>query len=137
MDEESEEDLEDELDEFRVRLAEADGYTLHPASSTRGGVQMRGDFLFEFYTERYSEPDAAVYSLTKEGDIGEHIRNEAYESAIIREKQVGVIMSQVNAFEMAIWTIANLLGDGVSESDVEDVIRDAFEDQIQESGESE
>lgn len=126
---------DDRGEEFRIEFTEADGYTIHPASTVRGGVQMRGDFLFEFFTERYEDPNAAVYSIDSEGGIGDHIRNEEFESALIREKQVGVMMGQANAFNLAIWTIANLLGEGVTESDVEDVIRAEFEDKVQDGGE--
>lgn len=113
-------------DEFRIEFKESDDYTIRAASSVRGGIQMRGDFLLEFFTERYEDPDASVYSVNEQGDIGEHIRNESFDSALIREKQVGVMMSQANAFDTGIWMIANLLGDGVSESDVEELIVEEF-----------
>jgi len=124
-------------EEFRIELTESDSYTIHPASTARGGVQMRGDFLIEFFIERYKDPGAEVYSLNSEGELDEHIRSEAYDSAVLREKQTGVMMSQMNAFNLATWIIANILGDGVTDADVEDVIASAFEDRIENTGDSE
>lgn len=124
-------------EEFRIRYSEHDDYNVHPASSVRGGVQIGGDFLFEFYSERYKGPEAEVYSITPEGNIGDHMRTESSERGAVRKKQIGVMMNQENAFNTAIWTIANLLGDGVSESDVENVIAEEFSDKVEPEGDSE
>ncbi|WP_434521921.1 hypothetical protein [Halorubrum sp. AS12] len=123
--------------ELRIEYVESEGYKIHPSSTVRGGVQLGGDYLFEFYTERYEDPDAAVYDITPDGQIGEQVRTEAYDGDIVREKQLGVMMSQANAFNLATWTIANLLGDGVTDSDVEDALDAAFGDQIDENDEEE
>ena len=123
--------------ELRIEYVESEDYEIHPSSTVRGGVQLGGDYLFEFYTERYEDPDAAVYDITPDGQIGEQVRTEAYDGDVVREKQLGVMMSQANAFNLATWTIANLLGDGVTDSDVEDALGAAFGDQIDESDEKE
>ena len=117
-------------EELKIEFRESDDYRIYPGSSVRGGIQLSGDYLFEFLIERYEDPQAEVYSITSEGDIGEHVRNESFDGAIVREKQAGVQMSQSNAFNVATWTISNLLGEEVTEEDVEEVIIDEFEDHI-------
>jgi len=117
-------------EELRIEFRESDNYRIHPGSSVRGGIQLGGDYLFEFFVERYEDPQAEVYSITDEGGVGEHVRNESFDGAIVREKQTGVQMSQSNAFNVATWTIANLLGEDVTEEDVESVIINEFEDHI-------
>lgn len=121
-------------EEFRMEYTQADHYRVFPASSVRGGVQMRGDFLIEFFTERYQDPGAEVFSITDDGALGEHLRTESYDGALMREKQAGIMMSQNNAFDMAIWVIANLLGDDVSDTDVEEVIINEFSENIEDGG---
>lgn len=123
--------------ELRIEYVESDDYDILPSSTVRGGVQLGGDYLFEFYTERYEDPEAAVYNITPDGGIGEQVRTEAYDGNIVREKQIGIMMSQVNAFNLATWTIANLLGDGVTDSDVEEALDRAFGDQIGEANQEE
>lgn len=123
--------------ELRIEYIESEDYEIHPSSTVRGGVQLGGDYLFEFYTERYEDPDAAVYNITPDGEIGEQVRTEAYDGDIVREKQLGVMMSQANAFNLATWTIANLLGDGITDSDVEDALGAAFGEQTGEADQEE
>lgn len=133
--------MEDESDEkseeFRIRHTQSDEYSIHPASGVLGGVQLNGDFMFEFYAERFDYPDEEVYEMTAEGDIGQYLGNEGHSSGVVKEKQVGVSMNQQNAFDLATWTIAKLLGDGVEDVDVEAVLVEAFEDRLQNEGDSE
>lgn len=117
-------------EEFRIELNEPDDYTVYAASSARGGVQLSGDFLMEFFIERYREPQAEVFEITDNGALGEHLRNESRDSAVVRNKQAGIMMNQNNAFNLSIWIIANLLGDGVTETDVEKAIVSEFGDQL-------
>lgn len=119
------EDKEVEGEELRFELVEREDFDIYTASSVRGGIQMRGDFLIEFFTERFETPGAEVYRL-EDGLPGEFLRNEEYANSIVRQKQTGVMMTQSNAFSMAKWVLANLLGDGVKEENIEEVLAENF-----------
>lgn len=125
-------DTASKLDEnsIKFKYKESDNYRTHPASSVRGGVQPSGDFLYEFFVERYETPEADVYNLTDDGTLDSHVRSESMDAGIIREKEVGVQMSQKSAFDLAVWTISNLLGEGVKEVEVENAIMTEFEEHL-------
>lgn len=126
---------DDVPDELRVVIEEPDDFSVRPASDVRGGVQHRGDFLIEFLMDTYADPGAAIYSI-EDGQPGEFLRHEDYNSGIVRRKQTGIVMSQSNAFGMATWVLADLLGEDVTEDDIENALAEAFEDELQ-TGETE
>lgn len=127
---------EDSSEEIRVEIQESDDYSIFHSSSVRGGVQVQDDFLLEFLVDTFENPSAEIYEL-EQGHIGEHIRNEGFGNAIVQRKQVGVAMSQKSAFSMAKWVLANLLGEGVSEGDIEELLVQEYEEQLQPGEESE
>lgn len=120
-------------DELRIRTREPQNYEIHPASSARGGVQIQGDFLIEFAFEKYSNPDVDVYEFNDQG-VGKPVRQEGMKNHILREKQTGVMMSQSNAFSVATWIIADLLGEDVSEERIEELIMTEFQEKFNQTG---
>lgn len=120
-------------DELRVQTREPQNYEIHAASSARGGVQIQGDFLIEFALEKYSNPEVDIYELVDEG-VGKRVRQEGRKNHIVREKQTGVMMSQSNAFSVGAWIIAALLGEDVSEEDIEELIMTEYQDRFNQTG---
>jgi hypothetical protein len=120
-------------DELRIQTREAEHYEIRPASSARGGVQLQGDFLIEFCFERYSNPEVDIYEFNDMG-VGKRVRQEGRKNHIMREKQTGVMMSQSNAFSVAAWIIADLLGDDVSDEDIEELIMTEYQDKFNQTG---
>lgn len=118
----------DQAEEVRVRTREPEDYDINPASGVRGGVQARGDFLIEFYLERYPEGEVDVYEY--EDGIGRAVRREGVQDDIIRDKQTGVMMSQRNAYRTALWVISNILGEDVTEEEVGNLISEEYEDRF-------
>ena len=120
-------DSEGDVDgEIRLETHKADYYRRVHSSSVRGGVQLQGDFLIDFLVDIYEDAGAEIYSIGGEG-LERLKRREEYGNAVIQEKQVGVMMSQANAFNMATWVISNLLGEDVSEEDVETLLINEFD----------
>lgn len=118
----------DQAEEVHVGTREPEDYDINPASGVRGGIQARGDFLIEFYIERYPEGEFDVYEY--EDGIGKPVRREGVKNDIIRDKQTGVMMSQRNAYRTALWVISNILGEGVTEEEVGNLISNEYEDRF-------
>lgn len=122
-------DPDEEKQEIEVEYITEDHYQSYPATGSRGGIQPNGDFHIDFHTDRFGAPEKDVFEID-EGGIGEFLREEGG-NAIERRIQTGVDMSQGNAFKMATWVLAEILGANVSGDDVEDVIREGFSDKFE------
>lgn len=99
-------DEEPESAEVDVVQEEADHYEVHPATGAVGGVQVRGNVLLDFVLDRNVPAHTETFSLDDSG-LGELVDTKG-QRYISREKQVGVSMSQANAFELATFIIADL-----------------------------
>jgi len=119
--------------ELRIQTQEPQNYEIHAASSVSGGVQIQGDFLIEFSFEKYTNPEVDIYEFNDQG-VGGPVRQEGRKNHIVREKQTGVMMSQSNAFSVANWIIADLLGEDVSEGDIEELIMTEYQDKFNQTG---
>lgn len=100
----SEEDPE--LPEVDVVQEEADHYRVYSATGMVGGVQLRGNVLLDFVLDRNVPAHTETFSLDN-GNLAELVDTQG-QRYISREKQVGVSMSQANAFDMATQVIADL-----------------------------
>lgn len=82
----------------------SDQYREFHASGAYGGIQPRGEFKIDFFTEKYPVPDQRM--MDKE--TGEWLGSRSKGSKIVRELQTGVLMDTKNAFSLATWIIAHI-----------------------------
>lgn len=95
-----------EAPKVNVVQEEADHYQVYSATGVLGGVQIRGNVLLDFVLDRNVPAHTETYSL-EDGNLGELVGTEG-NNYISREKQVGISMSQANAYDMATHVIADL-----------------------------
>jgi hypothetical protein len=72
---------------------------MHPSNGAWGGVTPRGDFMIEFYVERVKPPSRVTHA-TDGKTVGAEIRRDPPDG-IVREFQVGVLLSQGEALALA------------------------------------
>lgn len=129
-DESNQPDEQEGSQEIKVLNEKADDYRVVSATGIRGGVQVRGDVLLDFVLETFDRPDVDIYEFDGQG-YGSYVRSEQGGESIERTKQVGVHMTQRNAYQAAIWIIQNILGEGVEEDDVREAIESNFSDKFE------
>lgn len=117
-------DNEDTLETVEVRYTEADRYTTIPASRARGGVQLNGEFLIDFVLDRTVTSGSESREIVDTG-IGDVIEDNS-KIRLEREKQVGVIMGQNQAYGAATWIISNIIGEGTTAEDVQELIESEY-----------
>lgn len=122
----------EDLNEIDVVYATSDQYQIYPASGARGGVQAQGDFKLDFTLDYTADPAVETHEVTETG-LGEMVSREG-ELRIIREKQVGVSLSQRHALSVAGWMIASILGPDVEEEDILNLIEEEYSEKFEQTG---
>lgn len=121
---------EDEFEEtIEIRYEVADDYRTLPASRIIGGVQLNGEFLLDFVFDKTVTGGYEERELTDTG-VGDTVNDER-DTYIQQKKQVGVVMGQNQAFEAATWIISDLLGEGISKEEVEEVVRSEYPEKFE------
>jgi len=95
--------------EFQYRCA-LDYHLIH-ATGAAGGVTPGGDVKFDLFSEFANIPDVERWSLNEKGALQSRIPPESKDETItvLREKQVGVVMSLGNAEGLANWLLKKVL----------------------------
>lgn len=112
-----------EGDEIEVRHTYSNGYRLHPATGVTGGYQPQGKVKIDFVYDHGYQTQSEKYD--REARLLSSITMNPF---MTRERQVGVSMNRQDAYESAIWIIAEVLGEGFTQQDVYDAINDLAED---------
>ncbi|MFI5422002.1 MAG: hypothetical protein ACHQ1H_13640 [Nitrososphaerales archaeon] len=69
-----------------------------------GGVTPTGDIFFSMYNQRLPIPKITVQEVSAEGELGSELISERRtRDGIIREVEVGVIMTPSVAFQLKTW----------------------------------
>lgn len=122
MVEETEEMVDNET--LDVVYTKSDNYETRFASGAHGGVQPEGEFKMDFFVTHNPEVIQSKHQRSPTG-VGETLDYES-ENYLRREKEVGVITTQNNAYTIGIWIISQLLGEDVSNSEVSKAIEKEF-----------
>lgn len=120
---------DNEPEGVRVVHKRAEGYDLVPATGARGGFQPAGGYKMDFVVDYNQDPEWESVEVV-EGRMGPQLEIEG-EPAVIREKQVGVLLSEESAFSVATWTIANIIsalkGEEITNEDIVEALEDQFD----------
>lgn len=82
-------------------------YKVIYANGIHGGISPRGEFKFDLFTEYSKFPDEVIHSKVPDG-IGPEIDRNPKNLPIIREAQVGIIMSVESAKSIARWIMQHI-----------------------------
>lgn len=91
-------------DKINFKYKKSNQYQEFHASGVYGGLQPRGEFKMDFFTEKYELPDSRVM----DPDTGQWIDSNDRNNKFVRELQTGVFMNPEEAFSIAAWIIANI-----------------------------
>ncbi|WP_089649883.1 hypothetical protein [Halobacterium hubeiense] len=118
-----------ETEQIEVRHGEKEDFEVLPATGAAGGVQINGNFQMNFLLDQTMYDSKETYELGRDG-LQDRVDSET-DTHILRERQVGVSMSQNNAFSVATWILADLLGEGITAEDVEETIWEAYQERLE------
>jgi hypothetical protein len=77
-------------------------YRIKYANGAFGGVTPKGEIKFDLFVEYLQNPEETVHSMTPDG-LGPEIDRTPEKPPIVRESQVGIIMSIGEAKSLAAW----------------------------------
>ena len=89
------------------RYVRGEGYRKVAANGAHGGVTGRGDFQMDLFVEHGEMPNELIHSVTPDG-LGPVVSQDPERPAVIREAQVGVVMSRDQARSLAHWILERL-----------------------------
>jgi hypothetical protein len=116
-------DASSETEEIEVKHTKSDNYRLIPANGVSGGIQPQGELKMEFTYDHNYKTNTEYYNPDS-GKLSE-IRMDGH---LEREHQVGVTMEQREAYETALWILTRILGENVTQQDVDDAITQLAEE---------
>lgn len=79
------------------------GYRQVPANGVFGGLTTQGDFRMEFYLEAPEIPAEVRHRITEDQRLDEELSRTPAERRIVRDLQVGILMSRDQARSLADW----------------------------------
>jgi hypothetical protein len=115
---------------IEVRQSERDDFRVVPSTGASGGVQVSGNFQINFLLDQTKYSSTETYSVDEEG-LQDLVETDDEEPYILRERQIGVSMSQNDAFGVAAWMIADLLGEGITTEDIEETIWSEYQERLE------
>ena len=89
----------------QFRFTRAQNYHLVWANGAFGGATTRGQFKMDFYTEYNATPDTIEHEIRADGGLGRELRREPSERRLVRELQVGVVMTLDQAEQLGQWLL--------------------------------
>jgi hypothetical protein len=110
-------DASQESEEIEVKHTKSDNYRLIPANGVSGGIQPQGELKMDFTYDHNYKTNSEYYS--PESGMLTEIRMDGH---LEREHQVGVTMGKSQAYETALWILTRILGENVTQQDVENAI---------------
>ena len=90
--------------EIQFRHVRSRDYKIVYSSGAFGGVTPKGEFKMDLFIDYSPSPDVITHSVTGDG-LGPVIRREPESSPIVREAQVGVVMSVSEAKNLGAWLL--------------------------------
>ena len=93
--------------EAKVTYTKSPDYKLVYVNGIYGGLTGKGELRFDFFQEFHPYPEEEIVEITDEGKLGKVIPSEDEEGSkqfeLIREKQIGIIMSMGVAQSLFEW----------------------------------
>ncbi len=90
--------------EVSFKFEKSENYQKFHASGATGGIQPRGEYKIDFFTEELELPGKRIMNT----DTGEWVDYEPKNNTVVRELQTGVLMNRDEAFSLASWIISNI-----------------------------
>jgi hypothetical protein len=106
-------DTAEERRTLDVVYTESDRYFKFPVSGVRGGIQSRGDFKMDLFTESLGDPEGERYEVLDDGRL-EPVE-EPDESRLIREKQATALLSPNIALNISAWILSSITDQPIEE----------------------
>lgn len=117
---------DDRPDTIDIIHSKAEDYRKVHANGSRGGLQPRSDFRMDLILDYRADPERESFEVLEDGSTADEPKSIEGEDAIIREKQVGVMMSPNHAFSVGAWMLAQLLEDA-EEQDILDLVLEHYD----------
>jgi len=87
----------------RFKYERAPDYRIVYANGAFGGPSPRGEMKFDLFAEVVMPPDYVVHALHPSGELGDELEREPSEPNIVRQAQIGVVMSLAEAKNLNAW----------------------------------
>ena len=82
-------------------------YRVLYANGAHGGVTPKGEYKFDLFFECAATPEEVAHSITPDG-LGPEVERNPPQAPVIRELQVGVVMTVGGAKSLAHWILENI-----------------------------
>ena len=99
---------QEELKEAAIKYQYSRDYRILPANGCFGGPTSRGEIMVYFFEEHFPVPSLIIHEVTDAGSLGKEKARHTEGAALVRELQVAIVMSPVQAESIAKWILGKV-----------------------------
>ncbi len=89
--------------EAKVTYTKSPDYKLVYVNGVYGGITGKGELRFDFFQEFHPYPEEEILEITDDGKLGAPEPEDSEQFELIREKQIGIVMSMGFAQSLLQW----------------------------------